>query len=1424
MLRVLRLLAIVLAVVVLLPVLAGLGLLAAVQVPAARGWAVDRIEDAAAAAGTPLTIDGLRVAWPLDVAADTVALLDEQGAWLRLRDVRLDWRPPALAGGRLHIERLTAAEAALLRKPAPGAAPEAEADGAPLPRPPRPPLALRLDAVEVARLTLDEAVLGQAVEGTASGEAALGDDGMTLSLMARRTDAVASQARLAVAWNRGADTLAVDAHLHSAAGGVAGALLARPDLPAVTLAVNGDGALDDWRGAVTAAVAGETCVEGSVGIAGTASARRLGADLTAQPDCLPAEWRQLAGAAPVRLRGAAVLEDGAAVRVEAVNLAAATLSAEASGRISGDAMDLTVTAHAPDLAPLAAVLDVPLRGDLGVEARLHGLRAAPTVAARLEAVEGGFGDDLAWRGSSARLEIVPHRGRWQFAAALEGTFGGGAVPPWLEGPQRLSLAGRVDSGGRAELASLALVAPMGRVAGSGVVDAVTGAVNLALTVDVADAAPLGLAGAATLGAQVRGDLMLSRFDVAFNGTGRALAVGVGEVDALLGPHPAFAGTAALTAAGALFDLRLDGAGGAAELGGRLAWDDARPLLGWRLRLPDLGAVAAGASGVLDGLGVLAGLDAEASAAGLAEGRAGAAGRGPYPLRGAFATPLADPVPQLAVQARVEGVDVAARGRVVPGAATRLADLVLESRGGRVSGEVTVLADGRLRGRLRGAAVPLAPWSDLAGADLGGRADVDLALAPRDGGQGATLAARVTAPEVSGFIAGAAEVDARLEDVFAAAQGSVRLRATDLDLGAAVVEAATLDLTGALATPAFALSADGRATRAFELVAEGRLGAEAAHVAALSGAYGGQPVRLLEPADVTWSAAGVRFDTVAVAVGDGRARLGGEIAADGIVLEGELIELPLDLLDLVVPGLGLQGRVDGDFDLGGRPEAPRGAARLTFSDLALVGDPLLSGMSAAASARWDGGRLRLKADLDAPDVGVARLTAALPLGPGLAVDADGPLSGRLVAEGPLGPVADALAPAGHVAAGQLAAEITVAGTPAAPVLDGTVRLAEGRYENIVAGTAVQGIEAVATAAGTRHFTIRATGRGPGGGRVEAEGTADIGPAGPRYDVRVELVELLVVQTSQAFARASGALALAGEGTTAALEGRVTVEKAEYDIAHAGGAGVVDLDVVEVNRPGGGNGAEEEAAPAGGGGRLEVGLSVDVAASRIVVRGRGLEAEMRGDLAVTGTLAAPNLVGRLRVVRGTYDLVGRSFRLRDGMIVFDGGRQIDPRLEIEAAAEGSGLTAIASVSGRASAPSVDFSSEPPYPSDEVLARLLFGREMGALTTAQQVQIGRALAALAGGGEGFDPIGRVRAALGLDVLEISPGGDGEAGGDDDSGPAVSAGRYLDSETFLRLEQGSEGGRVVVERRLGRGLSLETELGGETGGGVGLKWQRDY
>ena len=109
----------------------------------------------------------------------------------------------------------------------------------------------------------------------------------------------------------------------------------------------------------------------------------------------------------------------------------------------------------------------------------------------------------------------------------------------------------------------------------------------------------------------------------------------------------------------------------------------------------------------------------------------------------------------------------------------------------------------------------------------------------------------------------------------------------------------------------------------------------------------------------------------------------------------------------------------------------------------------------------------------------------------------------------------------------------------------------------------------------------------------------------------------------------------------------------------------------------------------------------------------------------------------------------------------------------------------IKGRATDPTVTFVSQPELPQEEVLARLLFGRDLTSLSAFQAAQLASAVATLAGkGGDGI--MSKLRKGFGLDDLDISTNAEGQTevkAGLEAGQRVVLSGQFLiDSEASLR------------------------------------------
>ncbi len=210
-------------------------------------------------------------------------------------------------------------------------------------------------------------------------------------------------------------------------------------------------------------------------------------------------------------------------------------------------------------------------------------------------------------------------------------------------------------------------------------------------------------------------------------------------------------------------------------------------------------------------------------------------------------------------------------------------------------------------------------------------------------------------------------------------------------------------------------------------------------------------------------------------------------------------------------------------------------------------------------------------------------------------------------------------------------------------------------------------------------------------------------------------------------------------------------------------------------------------------------------------------MRGDLHITGTSGTPQINGQLRTVRGIFNFLDRELAIEEGTMDFRGTIPPSPYLNIVANAKANEITAGIKLSGSVNEPVLKLTSTPNLPEDEILAHLLFGRELRGITPMQGAQILQALSSLRGGGPGFDPVGDIRKAVGVDRLNVDANESGEV--------TVGAGKYITDKVYLGVEGGAgeNSGKVKAEIEATKSITVEAESSASSNG-ARINWKYDY
>lgn len=604
---------------------------------------------------------------------------------------------------------------------------------------------------------------------------------------------------------------------------------------------------------------------------------------------------------------------------------------------------------------------------------------------------------------------------------------------------------------------------------------------------------------------------------------------------------------------------------------------------------------------------------------------------------------------------------------------------------------------------------------------------------------------------------------------------------------------------------------------------------------LTGRYKDIPIALNAPTKLALAGPRIVIDPTSLRVGAGRVSVRGTLDPVASDLQTEIAGLPLALIETFAPGTGLEGTLQAKARATGAMASPRMEAtysaagvRVRRPDAALI---------PALSLQGSGSLIGQQATLDARVTagGNTNLTVR---GSGVVPRGGAPADARIALGGSIdiAPFAPLLGNDIRNIAGRLRPNLTmsisgtqIAGTGAIDFEGGAVALPEaglklsgGQGRLVLQGDMLQ----------VQSLTFRA-----GSGTVTGSGSMRLDTAqGLVLDLGLATQRALLVSRPDMVATISSTLRITG-ATSSGIEisGPVTIDRAEISVGGGQTASFPTLEVKEINRPGAApapvSPAQRRAPPKAPPppDATPIRLALDVRAPQaIFVRGRGLDAEMSGQLTVTGSPSAPAVIGGFTMRRGTFSLGSRRLTFSKGIVTLDNLNTIDPRLDFLATTTANSATIGVAITGTSREPRIEITSTPSMPPDEAMALLIFGKPASQLGASELLQVAQALAELAGQSPGDSVLSRLRKGLGLDQLSIgsSSTSTGEPSGAGANGVSLEAGRYVAPGVYVGARQGAAGNssRGVVQLDVFDNIKIEGDIGANSTGRIGVKAEWDY
>ncbi|MDU9005071.1 translocation/assembly module TamB domain-containing protein [Sedimentitalea todarodis] len=1422
------------------------------------GFLVDLLQDNLSGNNRYIKVSGLDGAFSSQASIEKLTVSDDDGVWLTVSDVVLDWNRLALIRGRFSVNTLSAGEIIVARKPKPieAAEPLPTAEATPFQLPDLP-VAIELGELKVERVELGEPLMGIAAELSVTGALSLADGSLDTNFEVIRLDRQTDKLDLIAGFENASSLISLDLTLAEDDGGLVSELLSIPDRPSILLTAKGEGPVSDFTANIALTSDDVERLGGQVRLqsvtdpdAGNTAQPSIGFDANMAGDITPllaTEYREFFGAdTQLNLTGQSDPDGRMEIRrfdmlSDALMLNGALDIAESGqlervllqGRIAPpNGNEVVLPMGEPRTAIQAAVLSAEFEADKdnawSLVLSVDGLNRPDLTVTRSQIYAGGELDQAAGMSLDGNLNAAI-RGIDLTDDALDDAVGtdielNGNFA--AETGSVLKLSDFVVSG--TDYAATVNAEIDGLESGFQV-DGEAGLTASDLS-RFSGVAGRDLGGSVTATVSGQGAPLSGMFDFDLNVASQDLRSGIAQIDPLITGETTIVLQAERDEDG--LDIRrfnLDGTALTADASGTMRSSDTN--MEFNARLDDLARIVPDLSGPV----VIKGDLVQTPSAATGKLRVTGPSESFADLDGSLSP---DGAVDVTYEAELGGVEkfvpqlvgiIRAKGR-----ATRLDDTwqvtsdVKGPSGSSVELAGSMTPEGAIDGRYDATIarverfVPQLVGSITAEGTVE-RADNAWKVASDVKGPTGSFA------QFAGTMTPEGTIDASYDATFAKVErfvpqvvGSINAKGTAKRVGNAWQVASDVKgPTGSVARLSGSMSPEGDIDANYDAT----FAKIERFVPQLVGSVNAKGTA--SRVDETWKVASdVKGPTGSVA------QLAGSMSPDGTI--DARYDATIAKVERFVPELagsvdinGTAKRADNTWQVATDANGPSGSVAKLSGSMAPDGN---------IDAAYDATVVRIERFLpEFPGQLTAKGTAARDSDIWtIATEAKGP--GGLSTK--IGGTVNQITLVSDVTAKgqvQLAAanrfikpnslrgtanfDLALKGEPKPESLSGRITTANTTVAIPSVMQAIDDLDAeIVLANGSANLSVSAAARA--GGRLVITGPIKLAPPF-NASIVTEIQQLILTDNVTFDSSANGRIAFTGALTgRGLLAGDIRFGETNINInALSGSPGAAPIpDITYIGETGAQRATRDRAglikSSSGSGGGPDIGLDIQlVAENKVFVRGRGLQAELGGNIQVRGTVAKVAPSGQINLIRGTLELLGRRLKLTKGLVTLQGN--LEPYMEFAATTSTSDGDARLEISGPITKPKVKVESDPERPSEEALAMLLFGNQYSELSPIKIAQLAASLATLSGAGGGANA--KARDELGVDTFDI--------GSDDDGNAQFGAGKYLADGVYTDITVNTDGDTEVnLNLDVTESLTVKGSVDRQGDTGIGLFFERDY
>ena len=288
-------------------------------------------------------------------------------------------------------------------------------------------------------------------------------------------------------------------------------------------------------------------------------------------------------------------------------------------------------------------------------------------------------------------------------------------------------------------------------------------------------------------------------------------------------------------------------------------------------------------------------------------------------------------------------------------------------------------------------------------------------------------------------------------------------------------------------------------------------------------------------------------------------------------------------------------------------------------------------------------------------------------------------------------------------GNMTVGVNVTGVISAPVFRGQIKIADAALAYDDLPTGLSDLNGSLTF-NENHLQVESLSARTGGGTLNVTGSISYYQRQVVFDLKGTAQEVRLRYPPGISSTTNADVRFTGTNASSTLSGELTVMKLAMTPGFDFGS---YLERAKLSSPG-----PQASSPLN---RIKLDLRVTTTPE---LQMQTAMAKLSGDadLRVRGTAARPAVLGRIDILEGEVFFNGAKYRLERGDVIFTNPARIEPILDLEASTRVSDYDVSIGVNGTADKLNVNYRSEPPLPSADIIALLALGRTREESTSLQ------------------------------------------------------------------------------------------------------------